>query len=144
MKEFPLTFRSRNFETWYRFHEDGSYEIVQKNKVVSSFSFGKFLEYPTSERADYMRKIAERHETISEKDFNTQMDQVFNKGYEEFANNLINNSNRIKGEEKTISFIDNKELSQDTEGDSVIVSLQESEVDRVVREMKEEERKNFF
>lgn len=159
MKEFPLTFRSRNFETWYRFHEDGSYEVVQKNKAVSSFSFGKFQEFPTEVRTDYMRKISERHIEISNDDFNTQMQEIFNNGYDNFIRKLTTDEEEINGtsdingisslriepgERKTISFSDDKELSKDSEGNNVIISLQESEVDRVTKEMRDEQYKNGF
>lgn len=152
-KPFPLTFRSRNFETWYRFHEDGSYEVVQKNKSCASFSFGKFQEYPTEKRADYMRAVAERHISVTGDEFQTQIAGIFNQGYEQFTHALTNewkddnvdgiDSELVNpGERKSITFTD-EVLYSDLENITGHVA-QESEVDRITREMENEKRENLY
>lgn len=154
MSSFPLTFKSKNFETYYRFHEDGRYEIVSRVKTktgpmiktavseycVSNFSFGRFLEYPTQTKQEYMKLIASRHVAIIEREFMEMVEEIFNVGYTDFNSTFTIKNEAEPGERKTISFIDE---NQDQD-DLTEINNSESEVDQVTREMRDENFKNGF
>lgn len=143
--EFPLTFRSRNMENYYRFDGDGSYQIIVTGKAVKSFSFGKF--HDNDDLKNYMIAVFRRHDEIPVSEFSKRAKEIFSNGYEKFLDNVSSLEedniqysggpyNVEDGEMKSIAFIDDNE-------DNSQSNAQQSEVDRILNEIKEYEKDNY-
>lgn len=100
-----------------------------------------------------MRAVAERHISVTGDEFQTQIAGIFNQGYEQFTHALTNewkddnvdgiDSELVNpGERKSITFTD-EVLYSDLENITGHVA-QESEVDRITREMENEKRENLY